>query len=439
MVSEDPNQIREEILDLVRRYSRAAHGRAPFAPEHPEVPISGRVFDEEEVVAFVDAGLDFWLTAGPVAQAFEEELAKEAGVRFALMTNSGSSANLLAVATLCSRRMGEEQLRRGDEVVTNAVGFPTTVAPLVQHGLVPVYVDPELGTYNPTVESVEAALSPKTRAVMMAHTLGNPFDAAGVAALAEDRGLLLVEDCCDALGGTLGGRKVGTFGDLATLSFYPAHQITTGEGGAVLTGSSKLNKFAEGVRDWGRDCWCAPGEQNTCKKRFGWKLGDLPVGYDHKYTYSDLGYNIKGVEVQAAVGLSQLHKLPGFVQARRRNFATFYEGLADLEEFLILPRALEGAEPSWFGFPLTLREASPVKRDALVRALEEKGIATRPLFGGNLMRQPGFSDVEHRISGTLENADTVLASSFWVGTYPGIDAAMADYVVETIRGFLDTD
>lgn len=432
---DDPDALRAEILDLVRRYSRVAHERRPFEPGDP-VPISGRVFDEEEVVAFIDAGLDFWLTAGPVAEAFEAELARVSGAKHALMTNSGSSANLLAVATLCSQRLEDEQLRPGDEVITNAVGFPTTVAPMIQHGLVPVYVDAELGTYNPTVEAVEAALSDKTRAIMMAHTLGNPFDASAMAAIAKERGIFLVEDCCDALGGRLAGKRLGTYGDLATLSFYPAHQITTGEGGALLTRSSKLKKYASGVRDWGRDCWCAPGEQNTCRKRFGWKLGDLPKGYDHKYSYTDLGYNIKGVEVQAAVGLVQLGKLPEFVKIRKRNFATLLEGLADLEEHLVLPRSIEGAKPAWFGFPITVRESSPVSRDELVRALEDRGIATRPLFGGNLVRQPGFADAPHRVVGDLANADIVLTSSLWVGTYPGIDEAAADSVVEAFHDIL---
>lgn len=434
MVNEEPAAIREQILELVRQYTRATHGRTPFQPGDT-VPISGRIYDEEEVVAFVDAGLDFWLTAGPIAEEFEAELASIVGVKFALMTNSGSSANLLAIATLCSGRL-EDGLRPGDEVITNAVGFPTTVAPLLQHGLVPVYVDPELGTYNPTIEAVEAALSDKTRAIVMAHTLGNPFDAEAFAALAADRGLFLVEDCCDALGGTLRGQRLGTMGDIATLSFYPAHQITTGEGGAMMTAKKRLEKVASGVRDWGRDCWCAPGEQDTCKKRFGWQLGDLPQGYDHKYTYSDLGYNIKGVEAQAAIGLVQLRKLPGFVQIRKRNFRTLFEGLSDLEDLLVLPRAIEGADPAWFGFPVTVRSDSPVDRDALVQGLEERGIATRPLFGGNLSRQPGFADAPRRVSGTLTNADTVLASSLWVGTYPGIDERAADSVVQAFHDIL---
>jgi CDP-6-deoxy-D-xylo-4-hexulose-3-dehydrase len=393
------------------------------------------VFDAEELVSLADAGLDFWLTAGRFAARFERELARRAGLAHALLVNSGSSANLLAVSALTAPELGERRLRPGDEVISTAASFPTTINPILQNGAVPVLVDVELPTYNASAEAVAAAIGPKTRAIVLAHTLGNPFEADALRALAERRGLWLVEDCCDALGATLRGRPVGTFGDLATFSFYPAHHITTGEGGAVATSNARLKKLAESFRDWGRDCWCAPGADDTCGKRFGWKLGGLPAGYDHKYTYSHLGYNLKATDLQAAVGVAQLDKLDGFIAARRRNFAALRGGLKAHEEHLILPEATPGSEPSWFGFPISVRPGAPFSRADLTAFLEGRRIATRPLFAGNITRQPYFKDLPHRVVGGLANSDRVMRDAFWIGVYPGLTPEMIAYVVDSFGAF----
>jgi CDP-6-deoxy-D-xylo-4-hexulose-3-dehydrase len=426
----------EQILELVGAYAAKRHRPAQFNPSNPVVPVSGKVFGPEEVVELVRSSLDFWLTSGPETRRFERALARRAGVRHALMVNSGSSANLLAVSTLCSAALRDRRLDRGDEVITVAAGFPTTVNPLVQNGLVPVFVDIELPGYNIDVAQLEAALSPRTRAVVIAHTLGNPFDLDTISAFCARHELMLVEDCCDALGARYRGRPVGTFGDLATLSFYPAHQITTGEGGAVLMQRASLRRAAESIRDWGRDCWCDTGCDNTCGKRFAQQHGTLPPGYDHKYVYSEIGYNLKATDLQAAVGAVQLGRLDEFVRRRGRNHARLRDGLADLQDVLILPEAATAASPSWFGFALCLREDAPTSRNELRRQLEERGIATRQLFAGNLLRQPAYQNVEHRVAGPLKVTNEVTERAFWIGCYPGLTDAHIDYAIDTIHDLL---
>jgi CDP-6-deoxy-D-xylo-4-hexulose-3-dehydrase len=420
----------DHILELVASYASQRHAPAAFDPVRPSVPVSGRVFGPEEVVALVRSSLDFWLTAGPEADAFECELAQATGHRHALMVNSGSSANLAAITALTSPQLGARRLRPGDEVITVASGFPTTVNPIVQNGLVPVFVDVTFPTYDVDLDQLEAAISPRTRAVVLAHTLGNPFSVGRVAELCREHGLFLVEDCCDALGAAYDGKPVGTFGDLATLSFYPAHHITTGEGGAVLTNRPKLKKVVESFRDWGRDCWCGPGCEDTCGVRFQRQYGTLPAGYDHKYVYSHLGYNLKATDMQAAIGRVQLSRLDEFVAARRANHAFLREALAPYDDALILPEPTPNSEPSWFGFTLTVRPGAPYTRPELIGFLESRGIATRLLFGGNLLRQPAYAEVEHRVVGPLTNSDLVAEGSFWIGCYPGLHRPHLEYVAD---------
>ncbi len=427
--------LRAQILELVAQYHGVAFPARPFVPGVTPVPISGRVFDAADMQSLVDSGLDFWLTTGRFASQFEKEFAQVTGARTATLVNSGSSANLLALTALTSPKLGERQLKPGDEVITVASGFPTTVNPIIQNGLVPVFVDVQLATYDVDVSQLEPALSDRTRAVMLAHTLGNPFDLAAVTAFCRKHNLWLVEDCCDALGATFGGKNVGTFGDVATVSFYPAHHITMGEGGAVLTNGPKLKTLVESFRDWGRDCWCEPGKDNTCGKRFDWQLGQLPFGFDHKYTYSHIGYNLKATDMQAAVGVSQLRKLPEFIAARRRNFQYLHEGLKDLGDVLLLPQATPGSEPSWFGFPLAVRPEATFTREQLIRHLDGKKIGTRLLFGGNLLRQPAYANVQHRRIGELPNSDFVMNRVLWLGVYPGLTDTHLDYVIEMIRRF----
>ncbi len=429
-------ELRQKILELVGEYCSQAFGEKPFFPGVTAVPVSGKVFDQAEVCSLVDSALDFWLTAGPYAARFERDFAKRFGVRSSALVNSGSSANLVALSCLTSPALGEERLQPGDEVITVATGFPTTLNPILQNALVPVFVDVTLPTYNVDVAALEAAIGPRTRAIMIAHTLGNPFDLAAVTRLARQHDLYLVEDCCDAVGSTYGGKHVGSFGDLATASFYPAHHITMGEGGAVLTGSPKIQRLVESFRDWGRDCWCEPGKDNTCGKRFEYQLGTLPCGYDHKYTYSNIGYNLKATDLQAAIGLAQLDKLDGFILARNERFERLWSGLADLQEYFVLPEATPNSAPSWFGFPLSVRADAPFTRDELVRHLEQHKIATRLLFAGNLLRQPAYQGIAHRQVGELGNADFITQSTLWLGVYPGLNAKMMDYVVETLRGFV---
>lgn len=428
--------LRAQILALVAEYYKTAFAPKPFIPGESPVPVSGRVFDASELQHLVDASLDFWLTTGRFAAHFEREFAHFMGVRHAILVNSGSSANLLALSCLTSPKLGDRALRPGDEVITVAAGFPTTVNPILQNRLTPVFVDVSIPTYNIDPSQLEAALSERTRAVMIAHTLGNPFDLDAVVDFAHRYNLWLIEDCCDAVGATYRGQKVGTFGDLATVSFYPAHHITMGEGGCVLTNSGRLKTLVESFRDWGRDCWCEPGKDNTCGKRFDWQLGDLPHGYDHKYTYSHIGYNLKATDMQAAVGVAQLAKLPAFIEARRRNFDLLRQGLSDLQEHLILPEATPFSEPSWFGFPITVAEGAPFTRNELVRFLEQRKIATRLLFGGNLVRQPAYRNQPYRIVGALTNTDRIMNNTFWVGVYPGIDETMLSFIVDSIHRFV---
>ena len=434
MSTSNTDLLRAKIAEWVAEYYASRFGgTAEFVPGETYIPASGKVFDASELQHAVEASLDFWLTTGRFAEQFERELAKVCGVKHASLVNSGSSANLLALACLTSPTLGERALRAGDEVITVAAGFPTTLNPILQYGLTPVFVDVTLPAYNADVSQLRDALSPRTKAIVLAHTLGNPFDLSAVTSFADEHGLWLIEDCCDALGATWHGRPVGSFGDLATASFYPAHHITTGEGGCVLTDSPRLRKLVESFRDWGRDCWCAPGRDDTCGRRFGRQLGGLPCGYDHKYTYSHIGYNLKATDMQAAVGVAQLAKLPRFIEARRRNFAILREGLDDLQEYLILPEPTPGGDPSWFGFPIGLRPGAPFSREHLIRRLESRRIGTRLLFGGNLLKQPAYSSIHHRVVGDLPNTDFVMSRVFWIGVYPGLTEAMLNYVIDTFH------
>jgi CDP-6-deoxy-D-xylo-4-hexulose-3-dehydrase len=429
-------ELRSKILGSVAQYHAAAFPAKPFVPGSSPVPVSGRVFDAGDLVSLVDASLDFWLTTGRFNELFEERLSKYLGVKRLYTVNSGSSANLLAFAALTSHLLKDRALKAGDEVISVAAGFPTTLNPILLYGCVPVFVDVEIPTYDTTPERVEAAITDKTRAIFMAHTLGNPFDVARIAAIAKKRGLWLIEDCCDALGSTLGGRRLGSFGDLGTLSFYPAHHITMGEGGAVFTNDALLGKAVESLRDWGRDCWCATGHDNTCGKRYGWSLGELPEGYDHKYVYSHLGYNLKITDMQAAVGLAQLGHLDEFCARRRENFATLRGLLGDLEDQFVLPEATPGGDPVWFGFPLTLREGVSFKRYDLLKHLDAAKIGTRLLFGGNLTRQPYMKGRVYRLAEPLVNTDRIMRDTFWTGTYPGLTREMLEYTAQRMRDFV---
>ncbi|MBB4857420.1 CDP-6-deoxy-D-xylo-4-hexulose-3-dehydrase [Novosphingobium chloroacetimidivorans] len=428
----DEAQLRDMIRGLTGEYARRFHAPRPFVPGESPVPVSGKVYGDTDMQLLVDSALDFWLTTGRFNDQFEARLAARLGVAHALTTNSGSSANLLALSTLTSHYFRGDALKPGDEVITVATGFPTTVNPSLQYGLVPVFVDVDIPTYNIKPEMIEAAVTSKTRAIMIAHTLGNPFNLAEVMRVAEKYDLWVVEDCCDALGATYDGKGVGTFGHIGTLSFYPAHHITMGEGGAVFTDKPRLKRVIESMRDWGRDCWCAPGQDNTCGKRFGRKLGTLPKGYDHKYTYSHAGYNLKITDMQAAVGLAQLDRLEDFIAARKRNFALLTEMLKPLEDILILPQETPNSEASWFGYPITIRPESRVNRDELVERLNDFKIGTRLLFGGNLLRQPYMKGRNYRVVGDLTNADLVTTNTFWIGLYPGLTEAHLSYAVETM-------
>ncbi len=435
-MSDEADALRTEILTLVARYARLAHGDKIFDEKSSAVPVSGKVYGAPEMVNLVDCALEFWLTTGRFNEAFETRLAQTLQTRYVLSVNSGSSANLLAVSALTSHMLGADALQPGDEVITCATGFPTTVNPILQNGLVPVFVDVSLPSYNIAVEEIERAISPRTRAIVLAHTLGNPFNLSAVMSLAQKYQLRVVEDCCDALGARYNGKPVGGFGDVATLSFYPAHHITTGEGGAVFTKSSNFKRILESMRDWGRDCWCAPGNDNTCKQRFNWQLGTLPQGYDHKYIYSHLGYNLKMTDMQAAIGVKQLDRLEDFIAARHANFALLQAGMKPWEAFFILPEATADSEPSWFGFPLTLRPGAPFTRAALVAYLNASRIATRYLFAGNLIHQPYMQGRNFRVSGETKNADLVMASTFWIGIYPGLSSAHLEYVLACFAQFI---
>jgi CDP-6-deoxy-D-xylo-4-hexulose-3-dehydrase len=428
--------LREQIASLVDQFAAIALKPQPFAPGLSTVPPSGKLIDAQELKLMVEASLDGWLTTGRFNDRFEQELAAFLGVKHLITVNSGSSANLVAFNTLTSPKLGERAIQPGDEVIGVAAGFPTTVNPIIQFGAVPVFVDVELGTYNIDACKIEAAISPRTKAIMLAHTLGNPYNLDVITALCKKYNLWLIEDCCDALGSTYRGQLVGTFGDIGTLSFYPAHHITMGEGGAVFTNNTELKAIAESFRDWGRDCYCAPGKDNTCGKRFCQKLGALPEGYDHKYTYSHLGYNLKITDMQAACGLAQLAKAQQFIAQRRKNFAYLREQLSDCEEFLILPQATEHSDPSWFGFPITLRENAPVSRVDLLTYLDQNKVGTRLLFAGNLTRQPYMAGRHYRVSGELHNTDIVMNNTFWIGVQPALSTQMMDYSAGKIAQYL---
>jgi CDP-6-deoxy-D-xylo-4-hexulose-3-dehydrase len=424
------SKIVEEVVSLAMA---ERHTSQAFIPGITPVPVTGKVFGKEELSAAVEASLDFWLTSGPYTEKFESHFAKTVGMRHAFMVNSGSSANLVAITSLTSPKHGDRALRPGDEVLTVAAGFPTTVTPILQNNLVPVYVDVDLETYVANDKALESAIGPKTKAIMMAHTLGNPFNLDLVQKLANKHDLWVIEDSCDALGGTYKNQNLGSFGDLSTFSFYPAHHITTGEGGAVLIKKSAHKTIIESLRDWGRDCWCAPGCDNTCLKRFEWQLGELPEGYDHKYTYSHLGYNLKSGDIQAAIGLAQLDRLNHFIEIRKRNWQYLSENLAHLEDQLILPKAAENSDPSWFGFALTVRSNTRKSRNQIVKELNEAKIATRLLFGGNLLRQPAFAGTPRRVFGELMNTDIIMNQSFWIGVWPGISIEMLEYIINTLN------
>jgi CDP-6-deoxy-D-xylo-4-hexulose-3-dehydrase len=429
-------EIRNEILSLVTQFVASKNKPETFVPGTSPVPVSGKVLDDSDFKNLVGAALDGWLTYGEHAENFERALAKYIGVRSALLVNSGSSANLVALSALTSAKLGEKKLLPGDEVITVAMGFPTTINPIIQNGLIPVFVDVSIPTYDAVIEQIEEAVSKKTRAIMMAHTLGNPFNVEAIMDLCKRHNLWLIEDNCDALGSTYGGKRTGSFGDLATISFYPAHHITTGEGGAILAKSPLVRRQLESFRDWGRDCYCATGQDNTCQKRFAWQLGSLPEGYDHKYIYSHIGYNLKGTDLQAALGISQLEKIESFHEARKRNFRFLYDAFVKVPDF-IMPEATKNSDPSWFGFPITLRDESPINREELLRFLDSRLIGTRLMFAGNILRQPGYVDIPRRVIGNLENADKIMRRSFWLGVYPGLTQQMLEYVVENILEFVE--
>ena len=430
------NNIRKQILDLVAQYSELEFVLQKFVPGETMIPPSGKTIGYSELRNMVDASLDGWLTTGRFNDLFEKKLAEFIGVKYALTVNSGSSANLVAFSTLTSSKLGDRAIQRGDEVITVAAGFPTTVNPIIQFGAVPVFIDVDAYTHNIDASKIEVAITSKTKAIMLAHSLGNPFNLDIVTALCQKYGLWLVEDCCDALGSTYKDQMVGTFGDIGTLSFYPAHHITMGEGGAVFTNNYELKKIAESFRDWGRDCYCPPGKDNTCTKRFAWKLGELPYGYDHKYTYSHLGYNLKITDMQSACALAQLEKAPDFIRLRKENFLFLMQRLESCQEFLQLPRATEGSDPSWFGFPITVKDACPASRIDLVTYLDQKKIGTRLLFAGNLVRQPYMSNIQYRISGDLSNTDNVMNNTFWIGVQPALTEEMLEYTATQIENFI---
>ncbi len=428
-------EIRTEIRKKVSEIYKLRKSSETFHPGQDNVNYAGRVYDEKEMISLVDSSLDFWLTAGRYADQLEKELSKFLGVKHCLLTNSGSSANLLAVSALTSPKLGDRRLLPGDEVITTACGFPTTLNPILQNQLKPVFVDVELGSYNIQADIVEETISEKTKAICIPHTLGNPFNLDKISKIAKKHHLWLIEDNCDALGSVYNKQYTGSFGDLSTLSFYPAHHITMGEGGAILTNHTLLKEIVASFRDWGRDCWCDPGHDDTCGRRFSWKLGSLPYGYDHKYIYSHIGYNLKVTDMQAAVGLRQLEKLPDFIRSRRKNFDILHKVFLDYENHLVLPQIAEGAEPSWFGFPILVRDDAPFNRNDIVNFFENRKIATRMLFGGNLIRQPAYEDIDFRLADSLENTDLVMNNLFWIGVYPGITDEKMDYVISMIRKF----
>jgi CDP-6-deoxy-D-xylo-4-hexulose-3-dehydrase len=429
-------EIRQKIATLVEEFAQLKYTAQTFKPGETVIPPSGKVLDAAELKSMVEASLDGWLTTGRFNDAFEKKLRDFLGVKFLITTNSGSSANLLAFSALTSPKLKERAIKAGDEVISVAAGFPTTVNPILQFGAVPVFVDVDIATHNIDVTKIEEAISPKTKAIMLAHSLGNPFNLEVILEICKKHNLWLIEDNCDSLGSRYNGQLTGTFGDIGTLSFYPAHHITMGEGGAVFTNNAELKMIIESFRDWGRDCYCQPGKDNTCGKRFCWKLGDLPEGYDHKYTYAHAGYNLKITDMQAACGLAQMDKLEGFIQARKDNFKFLYERLQSCQDFLILPEATPNSDPSWFGFLMTIKPEANIRRVDLLSYLDQEKIGTRLLFAGNLTRQPYMQGRNYRVSGDLTHTDTVMNDSFWVGVYPGLTEEMLDFVADKIKSFL---
>jgi CDP-6-deoxy-D-xylo-4-hexulose-3-dehydrase len=435
MTPEKSDDLRQKILDLVSEFAEKKLTAPEFIPGVTPIPVSGKVLDQQDFMSLVNSCLDGWLTYGDHAEEFQRRLASYVGVRSAVLVNSGSSANLVALSSLTSPKLGERSMKPGDEVITPAMGFPTTVNPIIQNGLVPVFVDVSVGTYDAKMDQIREAIGPKTKAIMMAHTLGNPFDVSTVMSLCKEFNLWLIEDNCDALGSEYSGQKTGSFGDLATVSFYPAHHITTGEGGAILLNSPLIRRQVESFRDWGRDCYCPTGHDNTCQKRFGWQLGDLPEGYDHKYIYSHVGYNLKGTDIQAALGVTQLAKIDEFHEKRRFNFNYLLSTLGDIEDF-VLPTPTANSNPSWFGFPITIRKDSRIQRAELLKFLDERKIGTRLMFAGNILRQPAYRGISKRVIGDLHNADWIMEQGFWLGVYPGLDDEMLKYVSDSIHEFL---
>lgn len=428
--------VRKKIIDLIKDHFEEEFPENKFVPGVSTIPVSGKSFDHTDIEALIDASLDFWLTEGRFTDLFEEKFSTFLNVNHTIPVNSGSSANLLAFTSLTSHKLKDKAIKKGDEVITVASGFPTTINPIIQNGCVPVFLDCNLGTYNINTDNLEDALSNKTKAVMLAHTLGNPFNLEIIKKFCEDNNLFLIEDSCDALGSKYDGQLTGTFGDMGTFSFYPAHHITMGEGGSVITKSGSFKKILESLRDWGRDCWCAPGNDNTCNRRYDWKLGGLPYGYDHKYTYSHIGYNLKLTDLQASIGTAQIDKLDGFIAKRKANWQRLYDGLSNLEEFFILPEIEKNSEPSWFGFALTVKTSSPFSRPELIEFLDEQKIASRFLFGGNILWQPAYQNIEHREVGSLSNSDEVALGTFWLGVFPGLNNEMIDYMIESIHQFV---
>jgi CDP-4-dehydro-6-deoxyglucose reductase, E1 len=430
-------EIREEIFEKIVELYELRRSQVKFMPGESRINYAGRVYDEKEMISLVDASLDFWLTAGRYAKQFEEELARFIGVRYCLLTNSGSSANLLAISALTSSKLGEGRLKPGDEVITTACGFPTTLNPIIQNNLIPVFIDIELGTYNIQADRIEEAITDKTKAIFVPHTLGNPVQLDKILKLVKDYDLWFIEDNCDALGSKYKGKCTGSFGHISTCSFYPAHHITMGEGGAVLTDDSDLKNIIASFRDWGRDCWCDPGCDDTCGKRFDWRMGSLPHGYDHKYIYSHIGYNLKITDMQAAIGVEQLKKLPMFIEQRKRNFEALYTGLKRYGRYLHFSEPTDDSDPSWFGFPILVENEAPFSRNDVVGYLETKKIATRMLFGGNLTRQPAYADVTYRVADSLKNTDSVMDNLFWIGIYPGLTDEIIEYIIVSFNEFIN--
>ena len=434
--NDESSEIRKNILEQVVKYSKISHKKKEFVPGKTMIPVSGKVFDKTELQFLISSSLDFWLTSDRFNREFEKKISEFLNSTFVLTTNSGSSANLLAISALKSTELGKRSLNDGDEVITVAAGFPTTVNPIIQNNLIPVFVDVKLGSYVIDETRIENAISDKTKAIMLAHTLGNPFNLKYIKELCKKYNLWLIEDCCDALGSTYDDKHVGYFGDIGTLSFFPAHHITMGEGGAVFTDNPLLKKIMESIRDWGRDCFCAPGKNNTCGKRFEWKMGELPEGYDHKYTYSHLGYNLKITDMQAAVGLGQLTKLSEFIQTRQENFSYLKNELEQFKKYLILPESTPKSKPSWFGFPITVKESAPFSKNDLVNFLSSKLIDTRPLFAGNITKQPYFTNTSYRVVGNLKNTDLIMYNTFWIGVFPGLTKEMLEYILSQFNVFI---